>query len=325
MSHVLHDIEKQIVKLLKSTPNLTEEQLAQETKLSMDQIRRGVEWLRQKDLANVTDTTNLSYSLGKNGLDALKNGLPERRLVNLVKDGPKTFDEIRSSLQGLDFNAAIAHAKKNGWINIEKTDTGSKISLQQEPTQNSDEKLISSIGDSSQKIAPQESLKSLMERPDFIIEHKEKRKLVSLTETGKNIDLEKLDSGAIDVEADVPHVHAARIHPLKDTINEIRDTFVHLGFTEINGNLSQSSFWNFDALFTPQDHPARELQDTFYLKGLNAKQIATPTQIKNVSNAHKKGWRYYWDIQEARKMVLRTHTTCAVSYTHLTLPTSDLV
>jgi len=316
LSHVLHDIEKQIVKLLKSTPNLTEEQLAQETKLSMDQIRRGVEWLRQKDLANVTDTTNLSYSLGKNGLDALKNGLPERRLVNLVKDGPKTFDEIRSSLQGLDFNAAIAHAKKNGWINIEKTDTGSKISLQQEPTQNSDEKLISSIGDSSQKIAPQESLKSLMERPDFIIEHKEKRKLVSLTETGKNIDLEKLDSGAIDVEADVPHVHAARIHPLKDTINEIRDTFVHLGFTEINGNLSQSSFWNFDALFTPQDHPARELQDTFYLKGLNAKQIATPTQIKNVSNAHKKGWRYYWDIQEARKMVLRTHTTC-VTIKHL--------
>ena len=316
MSHVLHDIEKQIVKLLKSTPNLTEEQLSQETKLSMDQVRRGVEWLRQKDLANVIDTTNLSYSLGKNGLDALKNGLPERRLVNLVKDGPKTFDEIRSSLQGLDFNAAIAHAKKNGWINIEKTDTGSKISLQQEPTQNSDEKLISSIDDSSQKIAPQESLKSLMERPDFIIEHKEKRKLVSLTETGKNIDLEKLDSGAIDVEADVPHVHAARIHPLKDTINEIRDTFVHLGFTEINGDLSQSSFWNFDALFTPQDHPARELQDTFYLKGLNAKQIATSTQIKNVSNAHKKGWRYYWDIQEAKKMVLRTHTTC-VTIKHL--------
>jgi len=316
LSHVLHDIEKQIIKVLQSDPNLTEEQLSQKTTLSMDQIRRGVEWLRQKDLADVTETTNISYSLGKNGLDALKNGLPERRLVNLVKDGPKTFDEIRSSLHGLDFNAAIAHAKKNGWINIEKTDTGSKISLQQEPTQNSDERLISSIGDSSQKIAPQESLKSLMERPDFIIEHEEKRKLVSLSETGKHIDLEKLDSGAIDVEADVPHVHAARIHPLKDTINEIRDTFVHLGFTEITGNLSQSSFWNFDALFTPQDHPARELQDTFYLKDLNAKQLATSTQIKNVSNAHKKGWRYYWDIQEAKKMVLRTHTTC-VTIKHL--------
>ena len=319
MSHVLHDIEKQIVKLLKSTPNLTEEQLSKTTALSMDQIRRGVEWLRQKKLADVTETTRTSCKLGQNGLDALKNGLPERRLVTLVQDGPKTFDEIRNSLHGLDFNAAIAHAKKNGWINIEKTDTGSKISLQQEPTENSDEKTISLIGErsiSSKEIASTESLKSLMERPDFIVEHEEKTKTVSLSETGKNIDLEKLDSDAIDVEADVPHVHAARIHPLNDTINEIRDTFVNLGFTEITGNLSQSSFWNFDALFTPQDHPARELQDTFYLKDLNAKQLATPTQIKNVSNAHKKGWRYYWDVQEAKKMVLRTHTTC-VTIKHL--------
>jgi len=316
---VLHDLEKQIIKLLKSTPKLNEEQLSEETKLSMDQIRRGVEWLRQKKLADVSETIKISSSLGKNGLDSLKNGLPERRLVNLVKDGPKTFDEIRSSLQGPDFNAAIANAKKNDWISIEKMETGSKISLKREPVQTPEELMISTIGEktiSSNSLSMFPALKPLMERPDFIIQHEEKTKTVSLSETGKNIDLEKLDSGAIDVEADVPHVHAARIHPLKDTINEIRETFVHLGFTEILGNLSQSSFWNFDALFTPQDHPARELQDTFYLKDLNAKQLATPAQIKNVSNAHKKGWRYYWDIQEARKMVLRTHTTC-VTIKHL--------
>jgi phenylalanyl-tRNA synthetase alpha chain len=319
LSHVLHDIERQIVKALQSEPNLTEEQLVQKTKLSMDQIRRGVEWLRQKKLADVSETIKISSSLGKNGLDSLKNGLPERRLVNLVKDGPKTFDEIRSSLQGPDFNAAIANAKKNDWISIEKMETGSKISLKQEPVQTPEELMISTIGEktiSSNPLSMFPALKPLMERPDFIIQHEEKTKAVSLSEPGKKIDLEKLDSGAIDVEADVPHVHAARIHPLKDTINEIRETFVHLGFSEILGNLSQSSFWNFDALFTPQDHPARELQDTFYLKDLNAKQLATPAQIKNVSNAHKKGWRYYWDIQEARKMVLRTHTTC-VTIKHL--------
>jgi len=319
LSHVLHDIEKQIVKALQSEPNLTEEQLVQKTKLSMDQIRRGVEWLRQKKLADVGETIKISSSLGKNGLDSLKNGLPERRLVNLVKDGPKTFDEIRSSLQGPDFNVAIANAKKNDWISIEKMETGSKISLKQEPVQTPEELMISTIGEktiSSNPLSMFPALKPLMERPDFIIKHEEKTKTVSLSEPGKKIDLEKLDSGAIDVEAEVPHVHAARIHPLKDTINEIRETFVHLGFSEILGNLSQSSFWNFDALFTPQDHPARELQDTFYLKDLNAKQLATPAQIKNVSNAHKNGWRYYWDIQEARKMVLRTHTTC-VTIKHL--------
>jgi len=111
LSHVLHDIEKQIIKLLQSTPNLTEGQLSQTTTLSMDQIRRGVEWLRQKELADVTETASVSLSLGKNGLEALKNGLPERRLVTLVRDGPKTFDEIRSSLHGFDFNAAISNAK----------------------------------------------------------------------------------------------------------------------------------------------------------------------------------------------------------------------
>ena len=168
----------------------------------MDQIRRGVEWLRQKNLADVTDTTNISYSLGKNGLDALKNGLPERRLVKLTWDGPKTFDEIRSSLQGLDFNAAIAHAKKNGWINIEKTDTGSKVLLNPKAvrTDSSEEEIsILAIGEktisAANKLRYQTALKSLMERPDFIIQHKEKTKTVSLSETGKNIDLEKLDSG----------------------------------------------------------------------------------------------------------------------------------
>jgi len=313
LSHVLHDIEKQIIKVLQSTPNLTQEQISQETKLSIDQIRRGIEWLRLKKLADVIETTNISLSLGKNGIESIKNGLPERRLVTLVQENPKTIDEIRNSLLGLDFNAAIANAKKNNWINIEKTDTGSKISIKENPVETKEEKIISSIGEkiiSAKEIENQSALESLMARPDFIIQHNEKTKSVSLSEKGREIDLEKLDSNAIDVEADVPHVHAARIHPLKDTINEVRETFVNLGFSEILGNLSQSCFWNFDALFTPQDHPARELQDTFYLHGLNAKEIATSTQIKNVSNAHKKGWRYYWDIQEAKKMVLRTHTTC---------------
>ena len=179
MSQVLHDIEKQIINVLQSDPDLTEEKISQETKLSMDQIRRGVEWLRQKKLADVTETTNISLSLGKNGLDSLKNGLPERRLVTLVQSGPKTFDEIRSSLHGLDFNAAIANAKKNNWINIEKTETGSKISLKQEPIENSDEKIISLISEkniSSKEVASPESLKSLMERPDLSLNMRKKQR-----------------------------------------------------------------------------------------------------------------------------------------------------
>ncbi|TFH00515.1 MAG: phenylalanine--tRNA ligase subunit alpha, partial [Nitrosopumilus sp.] len=154
-----------------------------------------------------------------------------------------------------------------------------------------------------------------LKRPDFIIEDVVKTKEISLSDLAKSIKIS--DSvGGIDVEANVPEIFVARTHPLKDTIDEIREIFVTLGFSEILGNMTQSSFWNFDALFTPQDHPARELQDTFYLDGINAKKIGTPEQIRKVSESHKKNWRYQWDINEARKMVLRTHTTC-VTIKHL--------
>ena len=122
-------------------------------------------------------------------------------------------------------------------------------------------------------------LSGLLKRPDFIIEDIIKTKEISLSDTAKSIQVS--DSvGGIDVEAKVPEVFVARTHPLKDTIDEIREIFVTLGFSEIFGNMTQSSFWNFDALFTPQDHPARELQDTFYLDKINAKKIGTPEQIK---------------------------------------------
>ena len=154
------------------------------------------------------------------------------------------------------------------------------------------------------------ALKFLLQRPDYIIQNTNKSKIVSLTEKASKIDSSISNSGAIDVEADVPSVFAARTHPLKDTIDEIREIFVKLGFSEIQGTLTQSSFWNFDALFTPQDHPARELQDTFYLENLKFEKPATPKQIKTVSASHSQNWRYNWQLSESQKMVLRTHTTC---------------
>ena len=84
----------------------------------------------------------------------------------------------------------------------------------------------------------------------------------------------------------------------------------------IAGNSIQSSFWNFDALFTPQDHPAREMQDTFYIKGGRDESLQRRDHVDRVASAHEdgggtgsRGWRYGWDIEEARRLVLRTHNT----------------
>jgi len=331
LSQVFHDIEKKIIHSLQSDQILTISEIIKKTGLQSDQVRRGIEWLKLKNLADVKESTDIHFHFGEKGDEAIENGLPERILVNEIEKGNTTFDKLKPIL-GLDFNAAIAYAKKNDWISITKNEKSTELSLNKDRQESLEEKFI--ITRKSQQENETNEIKvsadslfaitSLKKRPDFIIESSFTIKKISLTDEGKKINLDDLSqsSGAIDVEAKVPEVFAARTHPLKDTIDEIREIFVTLGFSEILGSMTQSSFWNFDALFTPQDHPARELQDTFYLDGISAKKIATPEQIRKVSESHKKNWRYHWDINEARKMVLRTHTTC-VTIKHLAENKSD--
>ena len=93
----------------------------------------------------------------------------------------------------------------------------------------------------------------------------------------------------------------------------------------------ESSFWNFDALFVPQQHPARDLQDTFFIKGKFGLELlillmsfctdprSTPTfpreYLEKVRRVHEDGafgsigYRYPWKESETSKLVLRTHTT----------------
>ena len=312
MSQVLHEIEKKIISSLKINENQTPEQLEESTKLSSDQIRRGIEWLRLKEIINVNETQKIFYRLGKNGLESLENGLPEKRLLQLLFDGPRNITDLQKEL-GSVFGPSIGLARKNNWIET----NNNEISLKNKPDKIPGENTIQII--QKQKISidalDKTEIEYLQKRPDFLEEEIEKIKEISLSESSKNIQVSELPVG-IDVEAKVPQTFMGRTHPLKDTIDEIREIFVTLGFSEIIGNMTQSSFWNFDALFTPQDHPAREMQDTFYLDGILSKKIATPDQIKKVSASHKNNWKYSWDIRESQKMVLRTHTTC-VTIKHL--------
>ena len=312
MSQVFHDIERRIISSLRNNPKQTTKTLESSTELSSDQVRRGIEWLKLKDLAIVDESKTSIISLGKNGLESFQKGLPERRLLDLLNTGPRKLSDLQKEL-GFVFGPAMGLARKNNWVDV----TSDQISQKNIPSVLPGEKTLRTIGENKLPIdeIDKNELSLLLKRPDFIVEEIIKTKEITLTESAKSIVLSD-SSGAIDVEAKVPEIFVARTHPLKDTLDEIREIFVTLGFSEIIGDITQSSFWNFDALFTPQDHPARELQDTFYLDGITAKKIATPEQIRKVSESHKKNWRYNWDINEARKMALRTHTTC-VTIKHL--------
>lgn len=306
MSQVLHNIELEIIRSLRKKKIQTLGDLVSSTGLSEDQIRRGTEWLRLKGLAVVSESKSVMIGLGRNGLESARRGLPERRLLDSLADGPRDIRSLQKELGGA-FGPAMGLARRNGWVGT----SGGMVLLNHAPDSLPGERSLGIMRDGSvpEDQLPPDDLRHLLERPDFAIRQITKTKTLQLAKKAMHMRLGNA-AGAIDVEAAAPQLYIARTHPLKDVIEEIREIFVTLGFSEILGKMSQSSFWNFDALFTPQDHPAREMQDTFYLDGINARQVASAAQIRGVSRSHKAGWQYAWDVNEARRTVLRTHTTC---------------
>lgn len=115
--------------------------------------------------------------------------------------------------------------------------------------------------------------------------------------------------------------HAGAFHPLMEMRRLFVEAFVGMGFEQMKTpKLVESSFWNFDALFQPQSHPARDSQDTFFVGGqysqtrrdsLDAELVEwIRTAHESGGEAmHSKGYRYVWKVSEALRNVLRTHTT----------------
>ena len=78
---------------------------------------------------------------------------------------------------------------------------------------------------------------------------------------------EKLQKDRIDITLSGKYTPLGKVHPLTQTTNEIVSIFQNLGFSVVNPTLSpevETEYYNFDMLNVPQDHPARDVQDTFY-------------------------------------------------------------
>ena len=70
------------------------------------------------------------------------------------------------------------------------------------------------------------------------------------------------------------------LHPITQVVNEIMDTFVELGYDIELGNEIETEHYNFDLLNVPRDHPARDMQDTFWVKGLKETVMRTHTSAQ---------------------------------------------
>jgi len=116
------------------------------------------------------------------------------------------------------------------------------------------------------------------------------------------------------------NIESGYLHPLMKVREEFRRIFMELGFEEMpTDKFVESSFWNFDSLFQPQQHSVRDLHDTFYLKTPKTTLDLPQDYVEKVKDIHENGgygsigWRYNWSEEEGRKNILRTHTTAISS------------
>lgn len=325
--------EKKVLLALEEIGSAAPERLEEKSGLQVDAAMQAAFMLEEKGLVLVSEKVLERYSLTKEGEEYTKNGLPERQIIDFLKN-PTSLEELRSHFSPQMVGIATGWLVKKGWAKVENgvmVPSGKVNAGKDEETLaafTGKAKTLEEIG------ADQGTIKDLLKRK-LIIKHEEKFRTVSITDAGNTLATQGLvleeeiaqltpdllKSGAWKEKKFRPYrlditpkpLYGAKIHPYRRLIEQMRQIFLEMGFSEIKGGIIQSSFWNFDALFQPQDHPARDMQDTFHL----GSTCQLPTEyFEEVAAMHEHGgeidscgWGGTWDKKLARRNVLRTHTT----------------
>ena len=321
----------------------------------MVEVMSAASWLKSKGLLDIHEKIETSYALDKEGKEyAGRGALPEFSLLNelgraerLEISGLRPEGMSREQVQ-----IALGWMKRNGWATISKeggksfvrvTDAGRERLRDGAKTE---EFLIlkatelsgeTGLSEGEAKSISARALSLLLTRKGVLKVRERYIRALSLTEKGKELAASGIPVGEeitqltpeiiqggrwkdaelrpYDVHTFAPAMHGGKVHVLREAIARIRDIFLHMGFTEIKGDYIESCFWNMDVLFIPQDHPARDSQDTFYMKSPATSEI--PAELadavrkihENGGDTGSEGWKYKWSDREARRTLLRTHTT----------------
>ncbi len=339
----LHNNEKRILKALEGKKSLTFKELQQETNLNKDTLEKASLWAKVKGVLKIDEEITEFLELTKEGEEYAKNELPERKLLNEVKKGESEISKLKKKVK--KFDIGLVWLNKNNWVEIQKgelklTNKGRKALEETLP----EEKILSKLTKGKQKAKDFDPIViDKLEKRGLIDKSVKKKRDVSLTKRGKEI-LPKIEinqnigqltpkilkektwkeSGIrpYDVTLPTSNIHPAKKHYMTQIIEYIRQIWTDMGFKEMTGPLLDISFWNFDALYQPQDHPARDMADTFYMKIPEKGKLPDEEIVEKVKMTHEngwdtssKGWQYDWDPEFARKCVLRTHTTSLSSRT----------
>ncbi|MFH0929604.1 MAG: phenylalanine--tRNA ligase subunit alpha [Candidatus Aenigmatarchaeota archaeon] len=287
------------------------------------------------------------YKLTEEGKDYLKNGLPEKQLLNFIGNEKPMQDVVNFS----NSKIAIGWARKSGWINIENgmvslTDSGKRAKNDKSKTEAALE-IVDKKGEDEQEIIKILLSRNLIvETKQVVVKHikkkrcsffkklfKKKEKKEEAKEEVKEIAQltpDMLKTGTwknanfrrYDVNAPAPKLYGGKKQPCVQFLEDIREKLIGMGFQEMQGPMVETLFWNSDALFMPQDHPARGIHDVFYLKNPSTGDLPDENLVAKVKATHEggwitdsTGWGGTWNKEDARKLILRSQTTAVSART----------
>lgn len=336
----LHPIERKTL-LSINKEGISPSEIVKATGLDINQVMRALDWLSGKGLVRIDEGVDEVISLGDEGRLYLEKGLPEKRVADFLKKGPKGVDDIKNVIDPSEVSIAIGWLRKKGIAEFK----GGRLKLLNEDVEKTgDEEVLELLARGPlNKKEFSEDLKpwvaQLLGRKNVLSSVEKVNRLVYLTSKGreivkKGVALESSGIGQLtpeiikkgawigknfrpyDLKADVAYYGGAKSHPMTRMVDDIKDIFLAMGFSEIEGPLVESNFWNFDALFVPQDHPAREMQDTFYLEHPSKSSLPDEHILRSVKEVHENGggtgshgWGYDYKADLASQTLLRTHTT----------------
>ncbi len=324
----MHRYERAILDVLKEKKKLGLEELEGKAGIGRDETLWALESLSAQGYVELEKEDMIEVTLTDEGKDYAMSALPESLLLAKLRErtikAGSLKDKERIGFQWAKQKGLVTI--KDGSILLVKKGIGAyEKGLPEEQVLKELGKDPSSYASLS-KQHPEE-IAELSKRRLIEVRKKSRVTGVRITAEGESADEGKEGIGGLtksmiasgawkgagfksyDVDVQVERAVPARKHPLMQNIDDIRRAYISNGFREVSGPVIDSAFWVFDALFQPQDHPARDAQDTFYLEDIEEQEIKNKSYINRVKKAHTQGWHYKWSVDTAMEPVLRTHMT----------------
>ena len=361
----LHPLENKFLLAFERSQNLTAKEIMEISGLDESRLDMAAGWLTSKSLIELAGEEVTTFvTLTETGAEYRDKGTPENRIIRALRDGKQfTVKDIIQSwgMDPSEVSSATGSLKANNVISIVQggtlqlkatADTTPYDFLQSVINETAGASVVlTSFPSDKQQVIEANFHKRGKGKGIFRVTEKKNRSY-HLTEPGRDIVRLLKERGTVTEEASAltpemlkqgswknvrfrsynialnpPRTSIGRKHPYREFLDYVKYQFVSMGFDEMRGPLVENEFWDMDALFMPQFHPARNIHDVYFLKEpTHCREIERPFG-KRVAAAHRdggktgsSGWKYEFNEERARRLILRSQGTAVSARTLASRP-----